>query len=588
MFFNTNKEKQDARVYGITDAFGVTLINRDHPFPLLVEEEERIHGALLANTTHGAFFRTLGSVSGFPNRSFDLRQVNSGRARLPPAHIILNTMEFIRDQTALNSLQCHEGFAKYISYAFQFQRVSAADRSALEDRLSNDRQSYRLLDSLCRILSIAAETSAHDMAQKFGYQAAKAVLNTTELEAILRIQTSKKLWERLQAGGFASDLDARAKVAIDALANLVSDHLSSKEKERVLSGKSEDIYRIFADRLRFAGFETNDLKDGTWLVAHSALLGKRIEAFSEGVYCSEMAPFLGWTYGGDKQVTIDNRFLSKTGSIQVADQFVAWRSTLRSDPALRVFYTPNTAGGNWTIANVEDFDAIQWNKLAIYVTPAFEQTGEPARRRDPGKKLKTLRVHLYCFGMTPMGPRSFVLTYMDWKQIGGKLSAFRKNTLVVIALEPWILGPTISKAPVDELAGFLGRHAPVVYWEKVASPESLAEESAFVLLSGSEEENEMSANRGPCAVINRRNNHCTLTCIPKYAVEIVKRASLSLSDEHFERGRLTRILQSIQNEDSWADGAKLAYELIYEFPIIPVDLPYYSGLELYQFLKPKN
>lgn len=63
MFFITNEEKDAARAHGITDAIGVTLINQNHPFPHLVEEEERINGALIINTTHGAVFRFPGSMS---------------------------------------------------------------------------------------------------------------------------------------------------------------------------------------------------------------------------------------------------------------------------------------------------------------------------------------------------------------------------------------------------------------------------------------------------------------------------------------------------------------------------------------------
>jgi hypothetical protein len=67
MFFHTAREEQVEKIFGITTGFGVTLLNRSHPLPRLVEMEEKCHGALLANTTHGALYRTLASISPEPN-----------------------------------------------------------------------------------------------------------------------------------------------------------------------------------------------------------------------------------------------------------------------------------------------------------------------------------------------------------------------------------------------------------------------------------------------------------------------------------------------------------------------------------------
>jgi hypothetical protein len=67
MFFHTAREEQVEKIFGITTGFGVTLLNRSHPLPRLVEMEEKCHGALLANTTHGALYRALASISPEPN-----------------------------------------------------------------------------------------------------------------------------------------------------------------------------------------------------------------------------------------------------------------------------------------------------------------------------------------------------------------------------------------------------------------------------------------------------------------------------------------------------------------------------------------
>jgi hypothetical protein len=61
MFFHTLREKEAETIFGVTTGVGVTLLNRNHPFPLLVEMEEKTHGALLANTSHGALYRAFAS-----------------------------------------------------------------------------------------------------------------------------------------------------------------------------------------------------------------------------------------------------------------------------------------------------------------------------------------------------------------------------------------------------------------------------------------------------------------------------------------------------------------------------------------------
>lgn len=584
MFFHTIEEKQAAQVFGITNALGVTLINRDHPFPLLVEEEERVHGALLANTTHGALFRTLDCISNVPNMPFALAFVHRDTTELPSAQAVLNTLQFLRDQMALDTVQCHEGFAKHIAYAFQLQRVKAAERPALEERLTKDRKAYWLLDALCQRFVDPAKEGAHDLASSLGYLAAKAVLNTKDLLEILTSANAMELWKRFQTGRFASDLEARAGVAVKALEDCISGNWTIAERARARSAQSTDIYGIVADRLRAVGFETLDLKEPLWLISQTALLGKRIEALAEGIYCSEMAPFLGWTYGGDRQIEIDRRYLSETGEIQVFDIYATWRSVLSSDPALQVFYPPNECGAGWTIGDTDALVEAGWDKLAIYVTPAFEETGEPARRRSSDVRPATPRVHLYCFGLTREGPKSVIVPYANWWDEQEKFAEFPDNSLVFVALEPFIQGPTMSMAPVEELAAYLGNHAPVVYWRKVADPEMLTDETAVAYDPKADRQTGWLPDRGQCAVINRRRNHTTLTCVPKYVIKTVQNATRRFLDRDALRGRAARMLQPIDDREAWGMGAKLAYDLMYEHAILPEPLPYFSGLDLFHFL----
>jgi len=582
MFFHTNEEKYTALVHGITSEFGVTLINRDHPFPLLVEEEERMHGALLANTTHGALFRTFGCINDVQNIPIFLKFNHRNVKEIPTAQKVLNMAQFHRDQMALDSIQCHEGFAKHIAYAFQFQFVNDKQFLKLKERLAKDRKAYKLLDSLCKKFVNPAEKGAYELSCKFGYQAAKAVLNTKDLSTILLNADPVVLWNNLQTGRFASELESRANVAINSLEDFISRFRNSNELAKALVAPENKLYDIVASQLNNEGFDTEDSKTPDWLIVQAALLGKRIGTITEGVYCSENANFIGWTYNNGR-VDIDERFLSDKGNILVSDAYNTLQSVINSDPALSVFYLPKQRGEKWSFGHVDDIDATKWDKLAIYVTPAFEKTGEPAKKYDSDNHNLTLTFHFYCFGLTSAGPKSFIVTYVDWWKEEERLAAFSDDNLVLLSREPLIPGPTSSKAPVEELATLLGKHAQVVYWKTVASPSILIDKNSFTYESNGEQKIRGYPNdRGHCAVINKRSNHTVLTCVPKYVIQIVHNAT-----RHWFDGRLkelAKILQPIEELKKWSSGAKLAYNLMYEHEILPDELPYFDGLELYYFL----
>ena len=578
MFFHSALEYQTAKVYGITDAMSVTLLNRDHPFPLLVEEEERVHGALLINTTHGALFRTLSCISDIPNTSIEIEFKHTYDESLPSKQVVLNTIKFLRDQMALDAVQCHEGFAKHIAYATQFELTSSqGKRAQLEAQLEIDRKTYRILDALCTRVIHPIEHGAHLISSSLAYTAAKVVLNTNDIAAALEQNTRTELWQHLKSARFAADLEARAMIGVGVLEEILAEAMPANLTTVFVE---EEIMR----RLRKFGFDTPDLKDSTWLIAHTALLGKRIETLAKKVFCSETAPFIGWTGGKNQLPQIDRRFLTASGDIQVYDKDITWRVVIESDPALRVLYPPLERKAGWEMGNLAALTPEEWDKLAIYVTPAFEPTGEPAQRQDKSSMETTLRFHLYCFGLLGEQPKSMIIAYVDWWAIQRELAAFDKNQVVIVSLEPVIPGPTISMPPIDELAEMLGAHANVIYWKQIAGPGLLTEDESFVYepqkdVPGPER------NRGPRGVFAKRANHSVVSCVPKYVIDLVNASARRILNKNARNKDDASTLTSPSVSQQWTRGALLAYELMYERAILPGPLPYFSGLDLFRFLK---
>jgi hypothetical protein len=583
MFFKTAEEKGIAKIYGITEALGVTLLNHNHPFPIMVEEEERIHGALIANTTNGALFRTLHLMSIVPSETTKMI------LRLPidiysnqrlPALKVLNTIQFIRDEMRLNLIQCHEGFAKHIAYSLQFETiVEDNDRLEIEKSLYNDCKNYSILNELCHNFIHPRDKSAYVLASTLGYKIAKIILNTDSLSKLLLCNTSLKLWNRLKKGKLDSDLEARSTIGINFLKELVSSYNNTLELLLDIKFHGEKMCFIVAQRLNAAGFVTPELQDPTWLLANTHLLGQRIERLSRGVYFSDRdSQFVGFTTSLDTMVEIDSRFINENGDLQFGDIRSAILNVIRADPALMVFYPPLDLGKEgWVEFDTDPLQPSQWDKLAICVTPAFGANSEPMKQFNSSTNTYTSLVHLLCFGLFNNRAKSGVICNVDWYEQEVKLASFSRGDIVIVTREPYYEGLFINQAPDDELADILGKYAPVVFWNLVADPERYLNENSYFYTSEINQSPNFARNRGKMGLIDRVGKHTKLSCVPKYVIELVEPLLRRYFDDF-------KGVTTISDQDSWAEGAKLAYNLLYKESILPCQLPYFRGTDLLHFL----
>lgn len=152
MFFHSRREQETAEIFGVTDPFGVTLLNRDHPFPLLVEEEEKLHGALLANTTHGALYRALGSMlprqqAGIMNQLYGMVLPKADGFGLDPVNVY-NRICFAKDRVLGKALPVHEAFAKYCAVTLQYTALSGASTKTLDELWDDECRRYNWLPHL--------------------------------------------------------------------------------------------------------------------------------------------------------------------------------------------------------------------------------------------------------------------------------------------------------------------------------------------------------------------------------------------------------------------------------------------------------
>lgn len=333
-----------------------------------------------------------------------------------------------------------------------------------------------------------------------------------------------------------------------------------------------------------AGEKTIEEKGASWLILRTALLGKRTESIAQGVYCSEEAHPMSWSYGKDGSVEFDKRMMNEHGEMLHGDPYQIWRSSLNSDPALRVFHTPKFTEGDWIVGDLHDLSSSKWNELAIFVSPAFQANTAPVQLPNSQGE-QTLRINLFCFGVGPTGACAIVVPKVDWVEVQAKLASFQKENLVLITHEPFIPGPTISIAPVDELAEILGQCGPVVYWNKISGVQDITEQSAAVISEYSCLSEASTQKHGPCGLVLPIENHTVLSCVPKYVIELVKRSAAT----HFQEGEFPRspglgILPAVEFDDERKLGSLLAYRLMYEDTVLPGQLPHCLGLDLHHFL----
>jgi len=378
MFFHTKRELELTKAFGITDRFGLKLINSNHSFPYLVEQEERFHGALISNTTFGGMYRLFESLDYNENLSnldvaFELPHA--------PRDYTKQTFQIcraIRRRILDESLQVHEAFAKYSAFKAQIYHLKECSQE-LHDLLNEESSKYPFLQRLVDIFGVP--TAQDDGLERITYTIGKWILNTRELDLLYSKSDLYVLNEWLKGDylNYTSQIMARADAALtlaaDQLPTLVSilkdsEHEELTSRERAIFGKAQlkTIFNFFGTKLSTLGFEQCPLQSTNEIYTKSIAISVRIQLLSEHIHTFLKTDHVEMMIKGTE--VWDNAVLTN----------VTLPSILSSDLALRVCYDQvYNEHSRWTFISKPDeikpdFEHHILDRLLIY--PGITDQGE--------------------------------------------------------------------------------------------------------------------------------------------------------------------------------------------------------------------
>lgn len=559
MFFHTEREQAAGAIAGVTDVFGVTLLNRTHPFPLLVEEEEKTHGALLANTTHGALMRALGSIDGIHNGQ--LVQFRAFPDEGPEPGKVYNRIRFAYDRVLARSIDFHEAFSKYLGFCVQY--AASGNGADLDLMWQAEVGRYPHLADIAEAIGHPSAKLPH--ASLLAYDAAKSVLNTGDLDHLLAQTSAASLYEALGRPDLMANLHARFRTVLRAVASADSTMVRSNP-----AGTREAM----TTALRKAGHFGEEPLDSGTLSARGVLLGKRLAGVAPGVlHCHLEDGHIGWTVG--RVLEIDQRYLWPDGRFMASTTTQSIGGILDSDPSLTVSYDVFTRGGTWPHGDLADIDLESAEETILYLAAG-----------DDGP------IDCYCI-VRGQGADATMFLHRDlsWPQLQPLLERCRRERLVLAMLPASFGKYTINVAPSQILAEAVQHIARVVYWRPAFSPDDILRSEAYVYRPSSADRTAVE-RRGPAGVIGVRRGSVSLSCAPLYAVAMVSTAVaqnqgpgmgkppnfidgrvLSISDVVFDK-RPKRVADDV------VAGARV-YELLFERGILPGDLPLYDPMALF-------
>lgn len=573
MYLHTRREKEAAAIFGVTDPFGVTLINRAHPFPLLVEEEEKTHGALLANTTHGALYRALGSIFPEPNSNITFQQSpDEDITDLEPLEVF-NRIRFLKDRVLSRALSVHEAFAKYCAFCFQY--ATATERPVPElDRLwVEETARYGLLLDLARVIAEPATVTLYHSVFNIAYTAAKAVLNVADLDTLLAIRSPRQLYEKLASRSSGEALEERFSVVMAAIEAMRA--TSAAEFGRVLSGETR-LDAVLIEALKRAGLHAQREVDPGTLSARSVLLGKRLESLAAGaLYCHLDARHLGWAMGS--WIDLDDRFLHPDGSLKVYATAQSLGGVPGSDPSLTVSYDSFAGGDEWPEGELAQHALEETRETIVYLAYGGSETIDCYAIVQPRENAE---------------PAMFVDHGHDWETLEPQLARVGRARLAIVLL-PTSFGVSVNVPATQILGEALAHLGTVAYWNPTSSPSQIVDAESFLYayrgLTGTPD----LGPRGPAGLLSIGSGYVIVGAAPLYAIDMVSKILSVLPEGPWLHQASRRITARINRIDEivFDAGAKRVpaeivaaarvYEHFYELGKLPGPIPFYNAMNLF-------
>lgn len=503
MFFHSARSRSAAIISGVTDVFGVQLINQSHPFPLMIEEEEKIHGALLSNTTHGALLKTFGSMR------LEHTQVawmlgaltnvyGSGEANTNSNAIhITNRLQHLYDRYLSRALSVHETFAKYCAYSMQHPNLGSDAKKALYAAWSDDIKRYPLLDELSKALWSPFAKVPYEITFSITYSAAKSVLNICDLDRLLEVQSSDQLFLALKNCSPSEDFVDRFR-CITAL-------IKSSKCKLIFGIRKEKRSAYFRQALEKHGLYAGAELDAGTLSARSGLLGKRIERIALGeIFCHLEESHVGWKLGGWPE--IDDRFLRPDGGLKLYSSLQSIRGLLGSDPSLNVAYDIWTGDKPWSEDQLRNYNESAVASYLFFI-------------------VADMHMHIECYTMLNMTDGStifFVHKSLSWPEFNLQICSLPKNKITIITFPPGF-GLSASMPPKIPLHIELSKLGTVIFLEPVFIPSVILGNRVFSYTPSVRSEYGRDTGRGPVCLIDLSFDTITISASPKYAVDIINK-----------------------------------------------------------------
>lgn len=570
MFFHSRREEFVARISGVTDAFGVTLLNRDRAFPLLVEEEEKTHGALLANTTHGALYRALGAFSIEPKGGLYIQGSPGEAFEAPDGLKVWNRIGFLRNRMTSKALNVHEAFSKYCAFCHQYALVSPASRPALDQLWESEVASYPFLLNLARSISPPQATTSYGPVFYLAYAAAKAVLNCGNLAHLLSQPTAGTLWSALQADLPFEGYGARLSAVLATIDDLKAGRRTFADEDHSPAA----LHAHFADGLRAHGLHAERAWDSGTLSAHAVLLARRIETVAPGIYSHLEDRHLAWQYG--PWIDLDHRTLSGNGTLQLFATPQAIVGLLGSDPSLTVSYDMFAIAADWRAGQLGDVAHGDLAELIIYLSPGPDGA-----------------IDCHCLVREKDDHRSaFHQSVLDWPTLEADIGRFPSDSVAIVMLPYFLPGPTVNVPPANTLADALAPLGHITYLMLAFTPSLLLDGHAYVLVSDGMPEDFGADRRGPAGVFALHESSAQVTAAPLYAIDLVTRRMARLSSD-FNQPLPTYFSAEIANIgdpavdhrgnalDPQVVAAARVYAAYFDEGTLPGELPIYDPEELY-------
>ncbi|MBR1070810.1 hypothetical protein [Bradyrhizobium liaoningense] len=565
MFFHSSREQQAAQISGVTDVFGVTLLNRNHPFPLLVEEEEKVHGALLANSTHGALLRAFGSIIPTPDSNLIVNlSPREDLSDIAPLQVY-NRVCFTKDRVLSKALAIHETFAKFCGFCLQYATTPGLPERDLDALWERETSRYPLLKVLAQTIAEPRETRDYQPVFSVVYAIAKAVLNIGEFSHLLELPTARTLHDAISGSIPREPFEKRFDVAMCAIGGVGWNGL------RRLS--SATIDRMIVDAFIANCLHGEPPLDAATLSARSVLLGKRLASLAPGIlFCHLADRHLGWKMGS--WIDLDERFLNEDGTFKIFGTAQSLGGVLDSDPSLTVTYDAFTGTGTWPIGGLAEVDGGNVEETIVYL--AVSEVGA---------------IDCYTIITSTDGRvETFVDEGNDWPELESKIRCFAPERTALVMLPPSFKDFSINVPAAQLLSDALCHLAHIIYWNVSFGPGAIVRSVSYVYSPRPAAEISGVGARGPAGLMSVRSSSVGVAAAPLYAVDIIGRI-LSRNAGIAEPARRIReparamtdgVLDSEgKRVDKSVVAAVRVYERFYEYPSLPGELPFYNAIELF-------